>query len=285
MQITKLPLLLLLPLTTLIAHESIHSSATLYYENIDFSNSLQKTNGDLIGVGGDIHSDNSEYKFAFEHANTDTKQPPLKEDLTTSKIFLKYGYSYDNGLQLRLNYINILEDNIAPTVHGAVYGAGLEYTMEKISLGFVQYYTDYKEFDVYQSDLKVEYKTKISDIGIKLTGITKYIKLNDYQSNSFSNNAQEEYFTTALKIHTHYQSYHFGAALYLGERAFAIMNDGFKIQHHAMEFDQTYALGVGKSFANMVLRLQYIHQEATELPLNNQGVEVDNLRLIVNYKF
>jgi len=137
MQITKLPLLLLLPLTTLIAHESIHSSATLYYENIDFSNSLQKTNGDLIGVGGDIHSDNSEYKFAFEHANTDTKQPPLKEDLTTSKIFLKYGYSYDNALQLRLNYINILEDNIAPTVHGAVYGAGLEYTMEKISLGFV----------------------------------------------------------------------------------------------------------------------------------------------------
>lgn len=26
------------------------------------------------------------------------------------------------------------------------------------------------------------------------------------------------------------------------------MNDGFKVQHHAMEFDRTYNFGIGKSF-------------------------------------
>ncbi len=63
------------------------------------------------------------------------------------------------------------------------------------------------------------------------------------------------------------------------------MDDGFKIQHHAMEFDRTYAIGVGKNISHFVLRFQYIYQRATELPLNNKNVEIDIMRLVANYKF
>ena len=64
------------------------------------------------------------------------------------------------------------------------------------------------------------------------------------------------------------------------------MNDGFKVQHHAMEFDRTYAVGIGKNISDFVVRLKYVYLRATELPLNNnEKVDVSTTRLIVNYKF
>jgi hypothetical protein len=279
----------LLPLfftSLLVAHEPVHSSVSAYYENIDFKNSVQKYEGKLLGVGADIHSGDSAYKFAYEGAKTQTKQPPLKDDLTTQKLFLKYMHTFENDISVNLNYIDVLADNIAPTANGVAYGGGLGYDMNKnIYVNFTQFYTDYKEFNVYQSDLKIDYKTKMDSVGMKFTAMAKYIHMDDYTDNSFSENANEDYFTTAFKFHSHYQSYHFGTAAYFGKRVFAIMDDGFKIQHHAMEFDRTYAIGFGKSFSNLVLRLQYVYQRATELPAENKNVEVRNFRIITDYRF
>ena len=50
------------------------------------------------------------------------------------------------------------------------------------------------------------------------------------------------------------------------------MNDRFKLQHHAMEFDRTYAAGVGKDIGKAVLRLQYIYQRAEDIPMKNKDV-------------
>jgi hypothetical protein len=63
------------------------------------------------------------------------------------------------------------------------------------------------------------------------------------------------------------------------------MNDGFKIQHHAMEFDRTYAIGAGKTFSKIIFRTQYIYQRAKELPIENKNVTIRNLRFILNYTF
>lgn len=279
-------LLLISISSLLVAHEPIHSSLNTYFESIDFKNSTQKTGGNLVGVGGDVHIENSEFRFAYEYANTQTKQPPLKDDLTTQKVFLKYAYEFENALSVHLNYGNVLKDNIAPTKGGKLYGAGVGYDAnKKIYLNFTQFYSDYKEFNVHQSDLKIDYKTKIEKLKLKFTLLAHAIKLDDHKSNSFSRNADESYFSTALKLHAHYESYHLGAAAYFGKRVFAVMNDGFKLQHHAMEFDRTYALGIGKTFADFTLRVQGIYQRATELPQNNENVKVVNLRLIANYGF
>lgn len=105
----------------------------------------------------------------------------------------------------------------------------------------------YDDFNVAQSDLKLDYKSKIGNVGYKVTSITKYIAIDEKNRN------------------------------------------GFKIQHHAMEFDKTYAVGLGKDIYDYVVRVQYIYQEAQEIGIrggpNGKDVEVQNLRLTANYKF
>ena len=278
--------ILLLLLSTYLGAQTIHSSIVTYVESKDFENSVQKDDGIVYGIGADIHLDNSAYKLAYEYGDTNTKQPPLKEDLRTDKLFLRYHYDLQNDLEFNINYINILNDNIAITDGGQTYGAGATYQIQKnINTNFTQYYTDYDDFNVYQSDLTLNYKMKIDDIKVKLTSITKYINIDEENLNGFTKNADDSYLTSGLKLHLHYEGYHFGSAVYVGKRVFAIMDDGFKIQHHAMEFDRTYAVGVGKNISDFVLRLQYIYSRATELPAENENVEVSNMRLLLNYKF
>jgi len=281
-----LPVFLFSLLSTFLAAQTIHSSVVTYVESKSFENSVQKEDGIVYGIGADIHLDNSAYKLAYEYGDTNTKQPPLKEDLRTDKLFLKYSYDLQNDFEFNANYINILNDNIAITDGGQTYGAGVSYHLKKnFNTNFTQFYTNYDDFSVYQSDLTINYKMKIDNIKVKLTSITKYINIDEKNLNSFTKNADDTYLTSGLKLHLHYEGYHFGSAVYFGKRVFAIMDDGFKIQHHAMEFDRTYALGIGKNISDFVLRLQYIYSRATELPAENENVEVSNIRFLLNYKF
>ena len=282
----KFILLFILSTSLWATSETVHSSIITYIESKDFDNSVQKEDGKVYGIGADIHLDHSEYRFAYEYGDTNTKQPPLKEDLRTDKLFLKYAYDLQNDFKINLHYINILNDNIAITDGGQTYGAGLSYNIKKnINTNFTQYYTNYDDFNVYQSDLTLDYKMKINQVKLKLTSITKYINLDEKNLNGFTKNAEDDYLTTGLKLHLHYEGYHFGAAAYFGERVFAVMDDGFKIQHHAMEFDRTYAVGIGKNISDFVLRLQYIYSRAEELPVQNENVEISNFRVLLNYRF
>ena len=281
----KLLILFIITTNMLFASESIHSSVSMYYENKSFTNSVQKLDAVVYGVAGDIHLQDHEVKFAYESGDTQTIKPKLPKDLHTDKLFLAYAYSFDT-ISLHLHYLTILHDNLAITDDGEAYGVGIEYKLnKKISGIFTQYRTNYDHFKVNQSDLRLDYKTKLEALKFKLTSITKYIDIKDIKANSFTKNADSSYLTTGLKVHAHYKSYHLGAGAYFGKRAFAIMDDGFKIQHHAMEFDKTYAIGVGKNISDFVVRVQYIYQKATELPSSNENVEIDNIRLIVNCKF
>ena len=257
-----------------------------YLESHTFSHSKQKIKGKLYGIGADIHFDDTEIRFAYEYGRTDTKQPPLTRDLKVQKFFFLYNHTLNKQFDINLNYLSMLDDNIAITNGGDTFGAGVSYRPSKQwYTNFTQFYTNYNDFNVYQSNLTLNYKIKLGAYKIKLTSENFYINIDDKKQNSFTKNAQKEYFSSALKLHTHYNDWHFGAAAFFGRRAFAVMNDGFKLQHHAMEFDRTYAAGVGKNIGNAVIRVQFIYQRATELPLQNKDVEVRNIRLLLNYKF
>ena len=271
---------------TILLGDTVHSSVSTYYEFMSFSNSVQKEDARVYGVGADIHYGDSAYKVTYEHAETNTKQPPLSKDLHIDKLFLKYSYRINNEFMVNLNYLDVMHDNIAITDDGRAYGLGLTYNVnKKLSANFTHYYTSYDDFRVNQSDLKIDYKYSINDLKMKFNSITKYIDIDDKNINGFTKNAKSNYLTSGIKLHSHYESYHFGMGAYFGKRAFAIMNNGFKIQHHAMEFDRTYAIGTGKTINDFVFRFQYVYQRATELPALNENVTVRNLRLIANYKF
>ncbi|MEA1919783.1 MAG: hypothetical protein U9N52_08090, partial [Campylobacterota bacterium] len=257
-----------------------------YYESFKVSNSKQKHDGYRVGIGGRYQFENIGLKGVYEHGLTHTFQPPLKEDLIVDKLYLRADYRFRQSWRVNVHYINVLKDNLVPTAYSASYGAGLTYDVNKmLSVNFTQFYTDYQIFDAYQSDLKLDLKMRFDDLKIKISSITKAIHLQGYEATIFSKNAQEDYLTSGLKMHAHFKEYHFGAGAYFGKRAFAVMNDGFKLQHHAMEFDRTYAMGAGRNFSDLILRFQYVYQRATELPFQNENVSFDNLRFLGTYKF
>ena len=279
---------ILIPITftSLLMANSVNTDVETYYEHLEFKNSIQKNSADIFGIGGTLKLDNSTFKLFYEKAKTDTKKPPLKDDLKVEKLYAKYNYKINDKWSVNLNYLNVVDDNIAPTAHGQAYGIGATFNITKpLSVNFTQFYTNYDKFNVYQSDLNFNYIFKQDNFKIKLTTLTKLIHLDNKDSNSFSKNAKESYLTQGIKLHSHYKSYHFGLGAYFGKRAFAVMQDGFKVQHHAMEFDRTYAIGFGKTFSNFILRTQYAYHRATELPMKNEHVTIKNLKVIATYKF
>ena len=147
--------LLLLALSTQLFSQTIHSSVSTYFESTNFTNSTQKNDSIVYGVGGDIHYNDSAYKFTYEHADTNTIQPPLPEDLAVDKLFLKYGYEINDKLELQINYINILNDNLAITDGGVVYGVGITYSPTKREIfNFTQFYTAMMTLLFYRVSLK-----------------------------------------------------------------------------------------------------------------------------------
>jgi hypothetical protein len=276
----KINILLLLSLLFTTANAE-NTTVKLNYENLNFSNSKKKDKGNRFGVFLSHKSENSLYQIAYDKTKTDTFKPPLKEDLNVDKYYLKYNYMLDNKQGISLSYATINDNLMKQTDEGNIYGIGYNYA----NFNLTQYFSDYAHFNVYQTDLKYVLKKSFNDIETKITFLGKYINLQDKNSNSFSKNAKDDYFTTGLKLHAHYGSYHFGAGLFLGKRVFAVMKDGFKVQHHAMEFDETYMLGLGKSFENFDLQFKYVYQNATEIPIDNKDVKVQNIIFQLGYRF
>ncbi len=52
-----------------------------------------------------------------------------------------------------------------------------------------------------------------------------------------------------------------------------MMKDGFNVQHHSMEFKESYIVGAGYSIAkNLSIHMRYGYHKAKEIPIDNSGV-------------
>lgn len=253
----------------------------LTYENFNFENSKKKDKGKRYGVAINHQRDNELYQFLYERTNTNTYKPPLTEDLHVNKYYLKYIRKLDGKQSFSVSYATIDDNIMKETDGGNIYGLGYTYG----ALGLTQYLSDYENFNVYQTDFKYTFKKAFGEIKTSAALLGKYIHLEDKDSNLFSANAKEDYFTPGLKIHAHYKEYHMGAGVFFAKRAFAVMNDGFRVQHHAMEFEETYMFGFGKHFRDVDLSLKYVYQKATEIPINNDNVKVENIIVQLGYRF
>ena len=254
---------------------------TLKYEQLDFTNSKKKDNGKREGIALSHKEGANTYELLYERTDTNTFQPPLKKDLKVDTYYLKYTRKIAEKKVLSASYATIDDNIMKETNAGNIYGIGYKYDEMKIT----QYISDYKNFNVYQTDLSYGYEKEYGawEFHGKIMG--KYIHLQNRKSNNFSKNAKADYGTVGLKLHVHYNDYHFGIATFVGDRIFAVMHDGFKVQHHAMEFNKTYKCGIGKHFEWGDIKVQYVYQEATEVPIDNKGVKVKNVVLQVGYKF
>ena len=88
-----------------------------------------------------------------------------------------------------------------------------------------------------------------------------------------------------VKVHAEYEDWHIGAVGYVSERIFAVVNEGLRVQHHAMAFEKSYMFSLGREFDDVFVNLRYIKQFVTEVPIDNKDVEVSNIALNVAYRF
>jgi len=262
-------------------HHEGSSNIKINYETLDFSHSKKKEDGQRYGVEIDHEEKNQHFQLYYEKTKTNTTKI-IPKDLDVKKYTLKYQYKLTPKERLSFLYAKIDDNLMKETNNGNIYGIGYN----NRGVGVTQYLSDYPHFDVYQSDLKYSIKKKFDQLSIKSTLIGKYIHLKDKNSNGFSKKAKTDYFTAGLKLHTHYKGYHLGAGAYMGKRIFAVMKEGFKVQHHAMEFKESYMLGVGHALGDdIVAHIRYGYHKAKEVPINNDKVKVENISVDIVYKF
>jgi len=262
-------------------HEHVGSTQFKFnYELLDFENSKQKKDGRRYGVTVDHQDITQHFQLYVEHTDTQTK-PVLPKDLSVNKYAFKYQYALSKAETLSFNYIQI-DDNLVDAVDGGkVYGMGYRYK----AFTLMQYMSDYTDFNVYQTDIKLGMKKVFSKLKLKGAVMGKYIYLQDRLSNNFTKKTEQNYFTFGAKIHAKYEGWHVAVVGYVGERIFAVMHEGLRVQHHAMAFQKSAMFSIGRKFDNVFVNVQYIKQYATEVPMENENVEVSNVIFSVAYTF
>jgi len=274
--------LLLLSAGVLYAKNSDYLS--LSYEFLDFKNSKQKNVGRRYTLHLQKQIQNSTIAVAYEKTDTKTYQPPLDDNLRVDKVYMKIEQQFLEKNSLRFGYIYI-DDNIVATDGTRIYSLGYTRKLAKgVALGALFYYGDFRVLRTYQYTTKVKYKLKYDDFMFALMAVGNYIDL-DKCSDSMCKNAKKSYTFTLIKSQFTYKEYFLHMGFTIGKRAFSVMQDGFSCSHHAMEFDTTYMIGVGKHFDDVTVKLRYSYQKATELPIQNTNVKVENLMLRLQYSF
>ncbi len=252
---------------------------------LDFKNSAIKRNGIDYCVGLDATRGNNTLQFMYERREVKTFQPPLHEDLILNNFFSKYRYRFRNHLEFNAGYIR-MGDNIAPTDDGNIYSFGLGYSgIKQWKFAFTQYLSDYQDFDVQQSDFFISRGFTWHDIQFNTCLFGKMIRLDNFQDNSYSRNARREYLTPGIRLQASYHGFTGFVGALFGKRVFAVMDDGFKVQHHAMEFNKTYMAGLAKKIGGGEIGLKYVYHRATELPPQNENVVVNVVVLDLKYRF
>ncbi len=262
-------------------HEHVGSSQIKFnYESLSFTDSKQKDDGRRYGVEMDYQNQAHHVQVYVEHSNTQTK-PTVPKDLLVNKYSVKYQYQLSKGNAVILSYIGINDNLMDEVDDGKVVGLGYKYK----NLHFTQYVSDYKNFNVYQSDVKLSKKMAFEEVTLKGAVVGKYIYLQNRLSNPFTQKTKKEYFTAGLKLHADYEAWHLGAGVYAGERIFAVMNDGMRVQHHAMSFDRSFMFSVGREFDDVLVQLRYAKHDANEIPIENENVGLQTWAVEVSYRF
>jgi len=284
MKIWTYKTLLFLLLTPFLYADEYASFISAQYEIRDFDNSKQKDEGVNKVFTLKQRLNKHDFHLAYERTETQTK-PHIPKDLKVNKFYARYAYKLQKNISMYGGYIYI-DDNLVSTDGGRIYSLGMEYKPRKpLAFEISAYYGDYPIMKTYQLDLKLTYKHRFE----KLQSITvldaKQISVTQCNPGSICSKAQDYYLTPGFRQKFVYDGYYAGMGAYFSKRAFAVMHDGFRVQHHAMEFEKTMMGMIGKKIKGFDLSLSYIYQEAEELPSETKNVEVRNTLLLLGYSF
>jgi len=264
-----------------------NTSVSYEYGVKDYNNSASKIDGKVKSLNISHKISNHKFKIGYQDDNVDRTLHPvsgINRDLDIEKYNTKYIYKLNEKLNLKASYIKII-DNLAPTDQGKVYGLGGSYTITKGMKAAIDIYkSDYENFDVNQYDFSISKGFKIDNLKLKATLIAKKIDINGEKYGAYSFE-DKNYFATGLKLAANYNGFVGGIGAFFGKRAFTVLDGGTKVQHHAMEQDETYMISLGKKFKDFDIMTKYSYQNGKELPENTDDVDTKVISLILTYKF
>jgi hypothetical protein len=264
-----------------------NSEISTNYTYKDYDNSKTKTNGKTLDYRLLHNFENSQIVINYEDSLTKRENEITKAKLTSlevEKLSMKYLYPISADLSFKTSFINI-EDNLAPTDDGKIYGLGLIKSMNSSTeIKVDTYLSDYEDFNVNQYDLTFVKRFKFNEINFMgQTGI-KYIDINGSKYGNYI--LKDNYYTSYfLNLNANYNGFIFGLGFMDGDRLFAVQEDGLKVEHHALEQSKTYMISLGKKIKDIDLISRYIYSKSDELPENRDNVRSKFVSIGFNYKF
>ena len=264
-----------------------NSEISTYYTYKDYDNSKTKTEGKTLDYRFLHNFQNSELTINYEDSLTKRENELTKIKMTSleiEKLSMKYLYHISNDLSIKTSFINI-EDNLAPTDNGKVYGFGFNKNIDSSNqIKLDTYLSDYEDFNVNQYDFTFIKKFRFENINFQAQTGIKYIDINGekYQNYILEDNYYMSYF---LNLNANYNGFILGLGVINGDRLFSVQEDGLKVEHHALEQNKTYLVSLGKKFQNIDVITKYIYSNSKELPENREDVSSEFFTLGLNYKF
>ena len=267
----------------LLANSEISTS----YTYKDYENSKTKTQGKTLDYRLLHNFENSQIAVNYEDSLTKRENEVTKAKLISlevEKLSMKYLYNIRNDLSFKTSFMNI-EDNLAPTDNGKIYGLGLIksiYNFNDIKVD--TYLSNYADFNVNQYDLTFVKKFKFNDINFMGQTGVKYIDINGSKYGNYS--LKDNYYTSYFfNLNANYNSFIFGLGFMNGDRLFAVQEDGLKVEHHGLEQSKNYMVSLGKKFKDIDIISKYIYSNSDELPENRNDVKSQFVSLGLTYKF
>lgn len=264
-----------------------NSEISTYYTYKDYDNSKTKTEGKTLDYRLLHNFQNSELTINYEDSLTKRENELTKIKMTSleiEKLSMKYLYHISNDLSIKTSFINI-EDNLAPTDNGKVYGFGFNKNIDSSNqIKLDTYLSDYEDFNVNQYDFTFIKKFRFENINFQAQTGIKYIDINGekYQNYILEDNYYMSYF---LNLNANYNGFILGLGVINGDRLFSVQEDGLKVEHHALEQNKTYLVSLGKKFQNIDVITKYIYSNSKELPENRDDVSSKFFTFGLNYKF
>ena len=267
----------------LLANSEISTS----YTYKDYENSKTKTQGKTLDYRLLHNFENSQIAVNYEDSLTKRENEVTKAKLISlevEKLSMKYLYNIRNDLSFKTSFMNI-EDNLAPSDNGKIYGLGLIKSIDNFNdIKVDTYLSNYADFNVNQYDLTFVKKFKFNDINFMGQTGVKYIDINGSKYGNYS--LKDNYYTSYFfNLNANYNSFIFGLGFMNGDRLFAVQEDGLKVEHHGLEQSKNYMVSLGKKFKDIDIISKYIYSNSDELPENRNDVKSQFVSLGLTYKF
>jgi len=260
----------------------------------EYQNSMTKVDGATFNLNLSHKYENGKISLGYLKDDV-TRRHSISnvdlEDLDVKKYNGLYQHSITKAVNIKVSYIGIV-DNLAPTNDGKIYGIGAGYKFGKGFGAKLDYYrSDYEPFNVNQYDAELYKGFKSESLKARVAIGTKMIRIDgDTYNPNDSVPKQYDFYKKSynpvfVKLGLNYQGYVAGVGAFFGKRMFTVMDDGAKVQHHAMEQDKTYMASLGKKFKNFDIVAKYSYQNGNELPEKRDNVDTKVVSLNLKYKF